>query len=354
MHAMNTKSHEADDHAEFLRLQRLLAMAGVGSRRHCEEFITTGRVTVDGKTVTELGARVNPEAQEVRLDGERIKVARKVYYILNKPTGVLCTNADPRGRPRVVDLFPRTSERLFTVGRLDENSQGLLLVTNDGDLAHRLAHPRFHVEKTYRVQVAGIPSREIVGQLQEGMYFSEGRFAAKDARLVKSKGHSALLEIVLTEGQNREIRRLLAKVGHKVQRLTRVGLGPLKLGELPSGEFRRLNADEVRALHDLVAGRSKPTGARSRSGPRSKPGGRPGSQRRPTRGGKRPTRSADNRPGSQNRDSSRRRRPRREDSARSTDRREERGQSGGRPTKGAGPAQKRTRRPGPSLPPMEE
>ncbi len=268
-----------DENNELVRLQRLLAMAGISSRRHSEEYITTGRVTVDGKTVTELGAKVNPETQDVRLDGERVKIARKVYYMLNKPTGILCTNRDPEGRARVTDLFPKSSERLFTVGRLDENSEGLLLVTNDGDLAHRMAHPKFRVEKIYRVQVAGVPSKEIVEQLQEGMYFSEGRFAAKAARLVKAKGHSAMLEIVLTEGQNREIRRLLAKVGHKVQRLTRVGLGPLRLGELPLGEHRRLSGEEIRDLHKLASGRTRPEG---RKKPGEKAGGKPG--RRPTRG----------------------------------------------------------------------
>jgi len=262
------RSMDTQDFEELIRLQRLLAMAGAGSRRHCEEFITTGRVTVDGETVTELGARVNPESQVVRLDGERLRIHRRSYYMLNKPTGVLCTNRDPQGRTRVTDLFPRSSERLFTVGRLDENSQGLLLVTNDGELAHRMAHPRFQVEKTYRVQVAGIPTWEIVAQLEQGMYFSEGRFAAKSARLLKSKGQSAVLEIVLAEGQNREIRRLLARVGHKVQKLTRVGLGSLRLGELPLGEYRRLTPQEIQQLQEL----STRGGGSARKGRKSRPG----------------------------------------------------------------------------------
>jgi len=265
---------DTQDTGELMRLQRLLAMAGAGSRRHCEEFITTGRVTVDGVTVTELGARVNPESQVIRLDGERLRIHRRSYYMMNKPTGVLCTNRDPQGRTRVTDLFPRSSERLFTVGRLDENSQGLLLVTNDGELAHRMAHPRFEVEKTYRVQVAGIPSREIVEQLEQGMYFSEGRFAAKSARLLKSKGQSAVLEIVLAEGQNREIRRLLARVGHKVQKLTRVGIGSLRLGDLPLGEYRRLTPQEIQQLQEISTGGNKPSqrNRRSRPGTRDRGG----------------------------------------------------------------------------------
>lgn len=246
---------ETDDSyvpGSMVRLQRYLAMAGAGSRRHCEEFILSGRVTVDGKVSAELGTRIDPESQLVRLDGERIRVRRRTYYLLNKPVGYLCTNRDPDGRPRVVDLFPRDRERLFTVGRLDENSQGLLLVTNDGELANRIAHPRFRVRKVYQVQVAGVPTREVVEQLTQGAYFAEGKFKAAEARLIKVRKQSALLEIVLTEGQNREIRRLLAKLGHKVQFLQRVALGPLELGALAPGHFRPLDSREVKALYAFV------------------------------------------------------------------------------------------------------
>ncbi|MBI3864459.1 MAG: rRNA pseudouridine synthase [Planctomycetia bacterium] len=239
---------------EGIRLQRYLAMAGAGSRRHCEEFILAGRVTVGRETIRELGYRVVPGAQEVRLDGERVRLERKVWYLLNKPIGFLCTNSDPAGRARVLDLFPRNRERLFTVGRLDENSQGLLLATNDGDIAHRLAHPRFRVRKVYQVQVAGVPPRELLEQLKRGLYFAEGRFKVADAKFVRAKGSSAIIELVLTEGQNREIRRLMAKLGHKVQRLVRVALGPIELGDLPVGQHRPLAPQEVAALHDLVSG----------------------------------------------------------------------------------------------------
>lgn len=249
-----------------IRLQRYLAMAGAGSRRHCEEFILAGRVTVDRQTIRELGYRV-PPGGDVRLDGERVRLERKQWYLLNKPVGYLCTNSDPAGRPRVIELFPQVRERLFTVGRLDENSQGLLLVTNDGELANRLAHPRFRVRKVYQVQVAGVPSREILEQLKRGMYFAEGRFQVADARFVKTRGTGAILELVLMEGQNREIRRLLAKLGHKVQRLKRVALGPLTLGDLPLGEWRPLSDREIAQFHELAAGRQlprrKPAGAKS-------------------------------------------------------------------------------------------
>ncbi|HTI50057.1 MAG TPA: pseudouridine synthase [Planctomycetaceae bacterium] len=260
-------SEGADDTGSQVRLQRFLAMAGAGSRRHCEDFILTGRVTVDGQTVRELGTRIDPDAQLIRLDGERIRVERRVYYLLNKPVGYLCTNRDPDGRPRVIDLFPRDRERLFTVGRLDENSQGLMLVTNDGELAHRLAHPRFRVRKIYQVQVAGVPTRDTVQQLTKGAYFAEGRFKAAEARILKVHKQSALLEIVLMEGQNREIRRLLAKLGHKVQRLQRVALGPLELGPVPIGQFRPLTSQEVRELYTLVnagPGRRKKSDVKSR------------------------------------------------------------------------------------------
>lgn len=291
---MPRRPKEENPHQEVLeagsqvRLQRYLAMAGAGSRRHCEEFILTGRVTVDGKVVRELGTRIDPDSQKVQLDGERVHVERRVHYLLNKPVGYLCTNRDPDGRPRVVDLFPKDRERLFTVGRLDENSQGLILVTNDGELAHLLAHPRFRVRKVYQVQVAGIPTREIVEQLTQGAYFAEGRFKAAEAKMIKAKQKCALLEIVLTEGQNREIRRLLAKLGHKVQRLQRVALGPLKLGTIPPGHFRPLTSQEVRELYTLVSGprpKGKKVGGRKTGGRKpggaARPGGSRGSRSRP-------------------------------------------------------------------------
>jgi 23S rRNA pseudouridine2605 synthase len=255
-----------DDSSTGVRLQRFLAMAGAGSRRHCEEYILAGRVTVDRKPVLELGTKIDPDSQEVHLDGERVRIERRVYYMLNKPVGYLCTNRDPIGRPRAVDLLPKDRERLFTVGRLDEHSQGLILVTNDGELAHRLAHPRFRVRKTYEVQVAGVPSREIIEQLTRGMYFAEGRFKAADARLVKTQKMSAILEIVLTEGQNREIRRLLSKLGHKVQRLMRVALGPLELGALAPGHYRPLAQKEVKELYELVHGTKSGRGVASKRG----------------------------------------------------------------------------------------
>lgn len=247
-----------DGPAETVRLQVLLAKAGLGSRRACEEFITEGRVTIDGETVTELGTRVR-KGQKVLVDGEGIRAERTVYYLVNKPRGVLCTNEDPRGRPRVIDLFPKHAGRLYPVGRLDEETVGLLLVTNDGEISHQLAHPKFRVPKKYKVHVAGTPSWEQLEELRRGMYFSDGKFKVEGIKELKKKGQSAILEVILSEGQNREIRRLFARIGHKVLQLERVGIGPLKLGELPVGAYRPLTPLEVKKLHEYL---SKPPDAR--------------------------------------------------------------------------------------------
>jgi len=235
-----------------IRLQRFLAQCGLGSRRDCEDFITAGRVEVDGRVVNELGSTVDPGRQTVSLDGERLKVERKKYFLLNKPSGYLCTSEDPQGRRVVFDLFPQEGPRLFTVGRLDENTTGLLVVTNDGDLAQRLAHPRYRIFRVYRAQIAGQPKREIFDQLKEGLFFTEGKFRVYNVRPIKKQKDSTWVEITMTEGQNREIRRLFARVGHKVMKLERIGYGPLRLGRLAAGEFRDLTRDELAALHSVL------------------------------------------------------------------------------------------------------
>src|SRR5262245_35518120 len=161
------------------RLNKLMAHAGVGSRRHCDDLIAAGRVSVDGKKVRELGTRVDPEKQKIFVDDVPVRMERHVYWLVNKPSGVLCTNHDPSGRPRAIDLIPHVEQRVYTVGRLDENSEGLLLLTNDGDLAFRLMHPRFGIEKTYLVQVFGDPKPEELQRLLEGVYLSNGRVRAR-------------------------------------------------------------------------------------------------------------------------------------------------------------------------------
>ncbi len=236
-----------------IRLQRFLASCGLGSRRACEEFITEGRVTVNGQTISELGASVDPSSQTIALDGERLRMERKKYYVLHKPPGYLCTNSDPAGRRKAIDLLPSEGPRLFTVGRLDENSTGLLVVTNDGDLAEKLAHPRHQIFRTYHMQVAGHPTREVYESLKEGLRFAEARFRVRSVKAFKKVGQSTWLEVVLSEGHNRELRRLFARVGHKVLKLTRISFGPIRLGKLKMGEFRDLSLSELEALHGILA-----------------------------------------------------------------------------------------------------
>ncbi len=232
-------------------MQKVLAGAGIGSRRKCEELISAGRVTVDGRTVTELGTKVDPDDVEIRVDGEPLPRTKRLYYMVNKPSGVVSTNRDPSGRPRIIDLLP-SAERLFAVGRLDMSSEGLILATNDGELANLLAHPRYGVEKTYQAQVVGVPETDVLDRLRQGIHLAEGFAHAKRVTIKSQHKHSALLEIVLDEGRNREVRRLLARVGHKVLRLKRTALGPLRLGDLGPGEFRPLRREEIRALRDAA------------------------------------------------------------------------------------------------------
>lgn len=246
--AADRPSTEAGSHAAGLRLQKVLASAGLGSRRQCEELISSGRVEVDRQVVTELGTRVDPEQQDVRVDGVPLHPQKHVYYAVNKPLGVVSTNRDPSGRPRVIDLVPIQSQRLFPIGRLDLNSEGLILVTNDGELANRLTHPRYEVPKTYRVLVAGRPEPQALDKLLHGVHLAEGVARADRIEVKSHHKESTILEMVLREGRNREIRRILAKLGHKVLRLVRIRVGPVKLGTLPPGKSRRLTREEVDAL----------------------------------------------------------------------------------------------------------
>jgi 23S rRNA pseudouridine2605 synthase len=248
------------------RLNKFLAHAGVGSRRHCDELILRGRVSVGGQVVRELGTKVEPDGPEVCVDGQPLHAERAAYWLLNKPRGVVCTNNDPAGRVRAVDLVPHVRQRVYTVGRLDADSEGLLLLTNDGELAHRLMHPRYGVEKTYLVQVAGRPGREDLQQLLRGVWLSDGHVRARRVRRLKSQGESTWLEIVLSEGKNREIRRMLARLNHKVLRLKRVAIGPVILGRLASGKSRPLHGDELARLRRAGDHPSRPAGAEA--GPR--------------------------------------------------------------------------------------
>ncbi len=237
------------------RLQKVLAAAGVGSRRQCEELIRMGRVEVDRAVASEVGVRVDATRQEIRVDGVPLPRVERVYYAVHKPPGVVTTHRDPSGRPRVIDLVPSTAQRLFPVGRLDLNSAGLILLTNDGELANRLTHPRYEVSKTYRVLVAGRPTPELLEKLRRGIHLAEGVARAQRVQIKTQHGKSTLLEMVLDEGRNREIRRVLARVGHKVLRLTRIAVGPIRLGKLAPGAFRRLSRQEIEALRRVAAGK---------------------------------------------------------------------------------------------------
>ena len=247
---------------EGQRLQKVLAAAGVGSRRECEELILAGRVEVDRRVVTELGTRVDPLKQQIRLDGTTLRRPKRVHYAVNKPSGMISTSRDPSGRTRVIDLVPARGMRLFTVGRLDMHSEGLILVTNDGELANLLTHPRYDVEKTYRVEVAGHPTREVLANLRHGIRLAEGFARVADVRIKGRRKQSTVLEMVLREGRNREIRRVLSRVGHKVLRLVRIAVGPVRLGDLPPGAYRPLSRQELQALRRAADSRRKAAGSR--------------------------------------------------------------------------------------------
>ena len=264
-------SARSDETSGPERLQKILAHAGVGSRRACEELILQGRVTVGGQIIRELGTKVDLAQTSVAVDGQKVQVERLVYFAVYKPKGYVSTNDDPSGRPRVLDILPEIPQRVYTVGRLDEMSVGLMLLTNDGELANKLAHPRFGVEKLYRVVVAGSPTREVLGQLTEGIWLAEGKVRAKSVRAVGKRGESTILELVLAEGKNREVRRMLAKLGHKVMTLTRVAVGPITIKGLTAGQFRPLTGREVDLLRRVAAGQPVPMPWMSDRKPRQMP-----------------------------------------------------------------------------------
>jgi 23S rRNA pseudouridine2605 synthase len=239
--------------AEGVRLQKVLAAAGLGSRRACEQLISAGRVEVDGVRVTELGIRVDPAAAVIRVDGRRIEVRDEfVYLALNKPRGVLSAMSDARGRRTVGDLVADHPQRLFHVGRLDADSEGLLLLTNDGELAHRLMHPGFKVVKVYLATVAGLVGRQVGSRLRAGVDLEDGPVRVDRFRVVDSAAGRTLVEMALHEGRKHIVRRLLAEVGHPVERLVRTAVGPVQLGTLRPGSSRVLASTEVGELYDLV------------------------------------------------------------------------------------------------------
>lgn len=231
-----------------VRLHKYLAACGVASRRDSERLIREGRIMVNGRVVSRPGASVVPERDAVRVDGQRVhREARRVYYLLHKPPGYITTASDPEGRPTVLDLLPRIRERVFPVGRLDWSSEGLLILTNDGDLAHHLTHPSGHVPKIYRVKVKGIVGEPVLQRIRRGMVLDGRRTSPARVRRLSSRTNS-WLEITLHEGRRNQIRRMFRKMGHPVQKLKRVAIGKIADGDLPPGRVRELTEDEVRQL----------------------------------------------------------------------------------------------------------
>jgi 23S rRNA pseudouridine2605 synthase len=280
-----TATQESEGERNEQRLQKIVAAAGIASRRKAEELITSGRVQVNGKKVTELGSKADPERDHIRVDGKLLKKPEKFrYFMLNKPKGVVTTVSDPEGRPTVMKFFPRAGARVFPVGRLDYQSEGLLLMTNDGELANVLTSAASKVEKTYLVKVSGKPTEGELEQLRRGVMIERGRRGEREGRVMTQPASITLVrdtdnpwyEVILTEGKNREIRKMFEEVGHFVEKVRRVGFGPLVL-DVPPGEMRELDEAEVtqlrRAARKRAASPEQPhkPARRPRSGPATLP-----------------------------------------------------------------------------------
>jgi 23S rRNA pseudouridine2605 synthase len=236
-----------------IRLQKVIADTGLASRRKAETLIAAGRVTVNGTVVTELGTKVDPERDHVKVDGRHLTAAQPfVYLVLNKPKNVMSTLNDPGGRPTVKDFLHGVSVRVFPVGRLDFDSEGLMLLTNNGELAQALLHPRYHVPKTYLIKVKGVLTDDEISQLQAGLKLEDGMTSPAVVKKVKKAQANSWLEITIREGRKHQVKRMLEAVGHVVIKLMRIRMGPLQLGDLGSGEFRFLTDREANALRELV------------------------------------------------------------------------------------------------------
>jgi 23S rRNA pseudouridine2605 synthase len=284
-----TVSQESGGERKQQRLQKIVAAAGLASRRKAEELITSGRVQVNGQTVTELGSKADPERDHIRVDGKLLKKPQQFrYFMLNKPKGVVTTVSDPEGRPTVMKFFARAGARVFPVGRLDYQSEGLLLMTNDGELANLLTSAASQVEKTYLVKVSGKPKEEELEQLRHGVMIERGRRGEREGRVMTQPAKISLVrdtdnpwyEVVLTEGKNREIRKMFEEIGHFVEKVRRVGFGPLVLDVEP-GEMRELSEEEVGRLKR--AARRKGASAEQPPKPPRRPRSGPATLPRPVR-----------------------------------------------------------------------
>lgn len=235
------------------RLQKVLAAAGIDSRRKCEELILTGAVSVNRKVVDKLPAFVDPEKDIIMVDGRKIQPARKVYFLLNKPTGVICTNHDPQGRKKAIDIIP-TNQRIFCVGRLDIDTSGIIILTNDSELANKLTHPRYGLSKTYVARIKGQIAGEAVEKLKKGIWLAEGKTGRASVKILKRNYKESLIEITIRQGLNRQIRRMLARVGLPVISLKRTQVGKLNERGIGVGKFRTLTKAEVAYLKKVTVG----------------------------------------------------------------------------------------------------
>ena len=246
------------------RLQKILAKTGVASRRKCEEIIAAGRVRVDGEVVTKMGRKVDPRTTAITVDGKRLSAEKLVYILLNKPAGYLCTTEDEFGRKKVTDLIPRVRERIFPVGRLDEDTEGLIILTNDGALANILTHPRYGVRKTYAARVRGRITREAIRELKRGVYLPDGKAVAEDVSVNFIKGGESAVTLVLREGRNHIVKKMLSRLGFPVKKLKRTRIAFLTLHKLARGAYRRLGESEVERLHALAQRRQEAAPSRRR------------------------------------------------------------------------------------------
>lgn len=235
------------------RLQKYLAHAGVASRRTCEELITAGKVKVNGQVIREMGVRIEPGKDIIEVSGKEIEqIEKHVYILLNKPAGYVTTLRDPQRRPKVTDLLKDIRERVYPVGRLDFETEGLLLLTNDGETTYALTHPKHEIGKTYTAMVKGVPDKDKLKRFQKGLRLADGLTAPAKVRFLKKQGNNALLEITIYEGRNRQVRRMCETIGHPVLQLKRVAMGFLTLDNLETGKYRHLTKNEVKKLKELV------------------------------------------------------------------------------------------------------
>lgn len=237
-----------------IRLQKIIADAGIASRREAEKLILEGCVSVNGKIITELGFKADPVEDYIKVNGKLIKRNEKIIYIaFNKPKQVMCTTSDPEGRETIYDIIKKKiKERVWPVGRLDYHSEGLIILTNDGELTLRLTHPKYKVEKVYEVKVKDIPSEDKIDKLRKGVYLEDGKTLPCEINFIKKTRENSWYSVVLREGKKQQIRRMFMRIGHPVMKLKRVAIGPLKLGKLPIGDYRYLTEKEVRELKKAV------------------------------------------------------------------------------------------------------